>query len=92
MANVVFDRKQHGTTHEGLVDSSSKQEFDEKLQELEQVWKDYELPYCPENGPRFYRSFVAYQSEVKKHHMCRDIREAAGLGCPTSIFTTIYQQ
>ena len=48
--------EQHETTYtEGLVDSSSEQKFDEKLQELEQVWNDCDLPYCPESGPRFYR-------------------------------------
>ena len=37
--------KQHGSTYvEGLVDCRSEQEFDEKLQALEQTWNDRELP------------------------------------------------
>lgn len=81
--------KQHGSTYiEGLVDCRSEQEFDEKLQALEQTWNDRELPYCPSSGPRFYNSFCTYQAEVIKHHMRRDVREAVGLGCPPSVFTT----
>ena len=37
------------------------------------------------SGPRFHTSFCTYQAEVVKH---RDVREAVGLGCPLSIFTT----
>ena len=81
--------KQHGSTYiEGLVDCKSEQEFDEKLQGLEQTWNDREQPYYPESGSRFYKSFRTYQAEVVKHHMRRDVREAVGLGCPPSIFTT----
>ena len=81
--------KQHGSTYiEGLVDCKSEQEFDEKLQGLEQTWNDREQPYYPESGSRFYKSFHTYQAEVVKHHMRRDVREAVGLGCPPSIFTT----
>ena len=81
--------KQHGSTYiEGLVDCRSEQEFDERLQALERAWNDRELPYSPSSGPRFYSSFCTYQAEIVKHHMRRDVREAVGLGCPPSIFTT----
>ena len=81
--------KHHGSTYiEGLVDCRSEQEFDEKLQALKQTWNDRELPYSPSSGPRFYTSFCTYQAEVVKHHMRRDVREAVGLGCPPSTFTT----
>lgn len=81
--------KQHGSTYiKGLVDCTSEQEFDEKLQALEQTWNDRELPYCPSSGPRFYTSFCTYQAEVVKQHMRRDLQEAVGLGCPLLIFTT----
>ena len=66
--------KQHGSTYtEGLTDCRSEQEFDEKLQVLEQTWNERELPYCPSSGPRFYSSFCRYQAEIVKHHMRRDV-------------------
>lgn len=86
--------KQHGSIYiEGLVDCKSEQEFDEKLQELELTWNDRELPYCPESGPRFYKSFCTYQAEVVKYHMRCDVRQSVGLGCtvllPSSLPTAV---
>ena len=84
----ILGKRQGSTYIEGLVDCRSEQEFDDRLQALEQTWNDRELPYCPGSGPTFYTSFCTYQAEVVKHHMRRDVREAAGLGCPPSTFTT----
>ena len=42
----------------------------------------------PPQEVQFYNFFCKYQADVVKYHMRRDIREAAGLGSPPSIFTT----
>ena len=84
----IFGKHCGSTYIEGLVDCTSEHEFDEKLQLLKRTWNVRELPYCPSSGVRFYSSFCQYQANVVKHHMRRDVREAVGLGCPPSIFTT----
>ncbi|MCG8621954.1 MAG: hypothetical protein MJE68_08180, partial [Proteobacteria bacterium] len=57
------------------------------LQQLKDVWDEYEQPFAPASGPQFFSYFIQYQADVVKYHMRRDIREAAWLGSP-AIFTT----
>ena len=78
----IFGRRTGGVYIEGLVDSRSEEDFDATLKQLETVWESRP------NGSKFYRFFSQYQSNVIKYHMRRDIREAAGLGNPPSIYTT----
>ena len=78
-----------GTVYkEGLVDCVSEEAFDIFMQSLKEVWDDYEQPFAPAGGPQFHSYFVQYQADVVKYHMRRDLREAAGLGSPPTIFTT----
>ena len=44
--------------------------------------------FSVEDSSSFYSCFSTYQSEVVKHHMCKDLRESIGLGSPPVIFTT----
>ena len=88
---VIFDifSKQVGNTfQEGLVDSSLIEEFDDRLYHLQPIWNTRESAYAPVSGPRFYNYFCQHQADVVRYHMRKDLREAAGLGSPPSIFTT----
>ena len=71
-----------------MIVATSAEDFQQKLEALEEHWNMLELPYAGHSGPRFYEYFKRVQADVVCHHMRKDIREAAGLGSPPSIFTT----
>ena len=73
---------------EGLVDASSEDNFYCKLEALEQAWRKRESPHAGECGPQFYNYFKRFQANVVCYHMRKDIRVAAGLGSPPTMFTT----
>lgn len=73
---------------EGLVDSSSLEDFDAKFKALQEHWNERESPYAGENGAKFYDYFQCFYADVVCHHIRKDLREAAGLGSPPPIFTT----
>ena len=83
--NDIFGSRCGNTYQEGLVDSASMQEFDERLEALKQVWNSRE---GPSSSPRFYGYFLQYQADVVRNHMRRDLREFVGLGSPPLQFTT----
>ena len=83
----IFGKHSGSVYTEGLVDCASEEAFDSMLQQLKDVWDEYEQPFAPASGPQFYSYFIQYQADVVKCHMRRDIREAAWLGSP-AIFTT----
>ena len=84
----IFGKHTGSVYKEGLVDCISEGAFDTMLQHLKEVWDGYEQPFAPARGPQFHSFFVRYQAEVVKYHMRKDLREAAGLGYPPTIFTT----
>ena len=84
----IFGKHTGSVYKEGLVDCVSEEAFDDMLQQLKEVWNEYEQPFAPASGPQFHSYFVRYQAGVVKYHMRRDLREAAGLGSPPTIFTT----
>ena len=84
----IFGKRTGNTFQEGLVDSSSADEVQERLSLLEPIWNARESPHAPASGPQFYAWFCQYQADIVKHHMRKDLREAAGLGCPPANFTT----
>jgi len=84
----IFGKHVGNTYQEGLVDSCSLQEFDERLENVKVLWDEREKPFAPTSGPRFHRHFVQYQADVVRYHMRKDLRESAGLGSPPSKFTT----
>ena len=84
----IFGKHTGSVYKEGLVDCVSEEAFDDMMQHLKEVWDEYERPFAPAGGPHFHSYFARYQAEVVKYHMRRDLREAAGLGFPPTIFTT----
>ena len=84
----IFGRQTGTVKEEGLVDSSSEEEFEDRLAALEIVWNKREEPFTTASGPQFYSYFCQYVASVVKHNMSRYVREAAGLGSPPEIFTT----
>ena len=84
----IFGKSEGNVRMGGLVDASSVDDFDHKLDALEQPWNTREAPYAGQNGPQFYNHFKTVKANVVRHHMRKDIREAVGLGSPPAIFTT----
>ena len=86
--NDIFGKHSGSTYNEGLVDSTSEEEFNDRLAKCEAVWNAREAPYAPTSGPRFYDYFLRYKSSIVCHNMRKDLRESVGLGSPPRIFTT----
>lgn len=84
----IFGKHTGSVYKEGLVDCTTEEEFETKLQDLKKIWDEYEQPFSPASGASFHTFFTRYQANVVKYHMRRDLREAAGLGSPPSVFTT----
>jgi len=94
-SNVIDDyvKDIFGTTvdgvHEiGLVDASSEEEFDHKLQDIEAIWNVRERSVNPHYEPSFFNWFVKEKADDIKSSMLMSLREAAGLGSPPSPFYT----
>ena len=87
--NDIFGKQEGNIRFDGLVDASSAEDFDKKLEELEEPWNTRELPYCSKSAsPQFYSHFCSVKANTIRHHMRKDIRESVGLGSPPTIFTT----
>ena len=85
----IFGKQIGNTYQEGLVDSLSADDFDNRLSQIESIWNSREYAYfSAEDSSSFFSYFSTYQSEVVKYHMRKDLRESVGLGSPPSIFTT----
>ena len=84
----IFGKRVANTYQEGLVDSKSVEEFNDRLKCLKPLWDTREEPFAPSCGPRFYSYFIQYQADVVCYHMRSDLRESAGLGLPPAQFTT----
>ena len=84
----IFGKHDGNLKIEGLIDCTSAEDFQQKLEALEEHWNTRESPYAGQSGPRFYEYFKRDQADVVRHHMRKDIREAVGLGSPPSVFTT----
>ncbi len=78
---------QHGSTlSEGLVDSSSEEEFYQKLEVLEECWNSLGDTYNAKPG--FYDWFVRNKATTITKTMIKPVREEANLGSPPDPFTT----
>jgi len=84
----IFGKRIGGTYEEGLVDSVDPTDFDSRLQSCRDVWNTRELPYLGPGQTSFFDYFVQHHACTFCHTMLRDVRVAAGLGSPPSIFTT----
>ena len=73
---------------EGLVDSTSPEDFNARLENCKDTRNTREASNAPARGPRFYSYFVHYRAQEVCYSMCKDVREAAGLGSPPVIFFT----
>lgn len=83
----IFGEKIGPTFYEGLVDCDSENDFDFKLQELEEEWKQLEKSNSA-SPLNFFSWFQKYHAEEFKSCMLRPVRQAAGLGDPPSEFFT----
>ncbi len=83
----IFGRQVDSVREDGLVDSSSGEEFREKLEACESSWEAAEKE-CPGCRQGFYNWFVKYKSDILQESMLRNVREEAGLGNPPEEFTT----
>jgi len=82
-----------GTTtdglHEiGLVDSSSEEKFDHRLQDIKATYNVREGSVNPHHKPSFFNWFVKEKADDVKSSILLSLREAAGLGSPPSPFYT----
>ena len=84
----VFGKTEDGIHTEGLVDAESPSAFEEKLEELQDVWDDRERTCNPGKKSMFFDWFISNKAEEIVTNMIRPIREAAGLGCPPSPYYT----
>ena len=82
----IFGCTQGDTFSEGLVDSNSDEEFDEKLCLLKERWQQLEAAHNIESS--VYDWFLQYKALVMKTTMIKSIREEACLGLPPEPFTT----
>lgn len=84
----IFGKRTGKTYEEGLVDSVNLTDFDSRLQSCRDVWNAREQCYLGPGQTSFFDYFVQHHASTVRHTMLRDVRVAAGLGSPPSIFTT----
>ena len=86
----IFGEKVSPTFHEGLVDCNSEEEFDLKLQGLEEEWKQLEKSNLKKLAGQlsFFSWFQKYHAEQFKSCMLKPVRQATGVGDPPSEFYT----
>ena len=84
----VFGKCEGNVRFEGLVDSTSIDDFDKKFEALQECWNGRERPYSGDAGPQFHNHFSRYFAKVVRNHMRKDQRELVGLGSPPTIYTT----
>ena len=83
----VFGAKRGMVHFEGLIDSSTPKEFDEKLVSLKIRWEQREAS-SSECNRGFYDWFLTNKAEVLKSSAIKPVREQAGLGSPPDLFST----
>ena len=84
----IFGRSEDQIHTEGIVDANSSQNFQQRLEALQDVWDSREQECNPGKEPSVFNWFVANKCEEMVDNMLRPIREAAGLGCPSSPYYT----
>ena len=83
----VFGKTLGSVFVEGIVDASSDQDFQNKLEDMTQSWRNCDVPSAA-NVERFIEYFMAKKAPLIRDTMLRSVREECGLGCPPDIFTT----
>lgn len=84
----IFGKRAGSTYQEGLVDSANESDFNDRFERCKAVWMSGEAPYSLADQMPFVDYFSKYYADVVCHNVLKDLRTAAGLGNPPSIFTT----
>ena len=84
----VFGQTTEEVHEAGLVDATSPEMFDQKLEELHVVWDKREKLVSPHHQPCFFEWFSREKASDIKESMLLPLRESAGLGSPPSPFYT----
>ena len=67
---------------DGLVDCSSHDEFQQKLEVLKECWEKFE----DRDGDRFYEWFCEHKVVLIDETVLKPVREDEGLGCLPQLF------
>ena len=84
----IFGSQQGTVYTKGLLDAISKSEFEQNLGTLKSKWNKLELSVHPDNPPEFHNWLLRNEAHIMKESMISSVREAAGLGCPPTTYTT----
>lgn len=77
--------------HEGLVDCSDTESFDELLASMETIWNKREeaaFSDCKSHRVQFFSWFMKYKAHKFREYTLCFLREEAGLGSPLKAFYT----
>lgn len=84
----IYGYEDSGIRHQGLVDSESEEDFDEKCHAILPVWDIHESANTNKD-PKFSEWFLKHKSKECKSNMLLPLRRMAGLGdVNTKQFTT----
>ena len=84
----MFGRRISDRYEEGLVDATSAEDFQIRLQNCEETWNPQELSYQHPGHCSFFNYFVNQYSSIFENTMLKNIRSDVGLGFLPDIFTT----
>ena len=84
----IFGRQCGSSHEEGLVDAENADDFDNRLDNCQDVWLAREASYLREGQLPFFSYFKTQYAGIVRNSMLRDLRRSAGLGSPPAIFTT----
>lgn len=84
----IFGKKSGSIYFEGLVDSTSEEDFNHRLKKCKEVWDAREMAKTKTKIPKFYDYFSRYKAKAVCFTMRKDLRIKAGLGSPPKMFTT----
>ena len=83
----VFGKTLGNVFVEGIVDASSDQDLQNKLEDLTHSWCNCNMPSAA-NVEKLIEYFTTKKAPLVRDTMLRSIQEECGLGCPPDIFTT----
>ena len=86
--NDAMGSHQGSTYQEGRIDCVTVSDLDQKLSGLESVWNVRETSFCEVSAPRFFNCFKKHKADAVKYNVFKSVRELAGFGSPSFIFTT----
>ena len=84
----IFGKRIDSMYLTGLVDSKSKENFENSLAAIVQKWKLHDLDEISGPVTRFCDWFYAHKEAMMKEHMISPVREKAGLRTPPKTFFT----